>query len=342
MCGIAAIFNYRSGEPISSAELTAIRDAMTARGPDGSGNWFSKDGRVGLGHRRLAIIDLSPAGAQPMLSHDGSLVITFNGEIYNYRELRSQLESKGRRFVSQSDTEVLLHLYELEGEAMLNKLRGMYAFAIWDDRKKGLFVARDPFGIKPLYYADDGKTFRLASQVKALLAGGRIDTAPEPAGHVGFFLWGHLPAPFTLYKGISGLPAGHSMWVPQDGPPQLRPFCDIPSILAQAESSDFRFPISDFRFRLSTALRDSVRQHLIADVPVRVFLSSGLAITTLTALASESSSSLRTVTLGFEEFRGTLDDETPLAAQVAAQYGARHQTIWVSKNDFRDNFALLM
>src|SRR5439155_21206774 len=140
-------------------------------------------------------------------------LVTFNGEIYNYQELRRELEQKGCRFRSQSDTEVLLHLYQLHGEAMTEKLRGMYAFAIWDEAKRGLFLARDPFGIKPLYFADDGQTFRAASQVKALLAGGHIDTAPEPAGHVGFFLWGHVPSPYTLYPGIRGLLAGHSLWV---------------------------------------------------------------------------------------------------------------------------------
>jgi len=375
MCGISAIFNYRTGSPINQSELTAIRDAMTLRGPDGCGNWLSPDRRVGLGHRRLAIIDLSDTGSQPMRNHDGSLVITFNGEIYNYRDLRSQLEAKGRIFVSQSDTEILLHLYELEGAAMLDKLRGMFAFAIWDARKQGIFLARDPFGIKPLYYADDGKTLRVASQVKALLAGGGIDESPEPAGHVGFFLWGHVPAPFTLYRGISILPAGNWMWVPKDGTAQQQSYCDIPGILRDAEKGESRKEIEarsskfgDKRKKgaphpgplpsaereplttnsdllasaLRSALRDSVRHHLIADVPVGVFLSSGLDSTTIAAFASQSSATLRTVTLGFEEFRGTPNDEVPLAEQVAAQYGAQHQTIWVTKSDFRENFASLM
>src|SRR6185295_2548249 len=192
---------------------------MTARGPDAAGEWHGFNQRIGLAHRRLSIIDLSTAGAQPMLLPDRELAIVFNGEIYNYRELRAELEQRGHKFRSTSDTEVLLHLYDERGEAMVDALRGMYAFAIWDGGKKGLFAARDPFGIKPLYFADDGKTLRVASQVKALLAGGHIDTAPEPAGHVGFFLWGHVPAPFTLYKGISVLPAGQCMWVSRDGTP---------------------------------------------------------------------------------------------------------------------------
>jgi asparagine synthase (glutamine-hydrolysing) len=323
VCGIAAIFNYRTGEPIDRGELNRIREAMTARGPDDAGDWLSVDGRVGLAHRRLSIIDLSPTGAQPMRNADATLVITFNGEIYNYRELRSELEARGFRFQGTSDTEVLVHLYEAEGEAMVNKLRGMYAFVLWDARKRGLFLARDPFGIKPLYYFDDGQTLRAASQVKALLAGGHIDTAPEPAGHVGFFLWGYVPCPCTLYRGIKGLPAGATLWVDETGNKHERTFCSISRILAEAESAHTprsHTPRSTLH-ALRPALLDSVRHHLIADVPVGVFLSSGLDSTTVAALAAEHGSTLRTVTLGFEEFKGTANDETALAETVARQLG---------------------
>src|SRR5262249_30492207 len=157
---------------------------------------ISDDRRIGLAHRRLAIIDLSETGMQPMATADGRLRITFNGEIYNYRELRRQLEAKGHVFRSSSDTEVLLHLYADRGAEMVDALRGMYAFALWDEAKRGLFLARDPFGIKPLYYADDGGSVRVASQVKALLAGGAIDTAEDPAGHASFLLLGSVAEPF--------------------------------------------------------------------------------------------------------------------------------------------------
>ena len=185
MCGIVSIFAYSHPSGVDREELRQIRDQMAHRGPDGSGEWYSEDRRVGLGHRRLAIIDLSDRGDQPMKTEDGNVVIAFNGEIYNYKHLRSELERKGYRFYSQSDTEVLLHLYAEKGVNMLNDLRGMFAFAIWDNKKKELFIARDPFGIKPLYYADDGKTFYVASQVKALLKASHMDTGPEAAGHVG-------------------------------------------------------------------------------------------------------------------------------------------------------------
>ena len=152
MCGIAGIFAYGpSAKPIDREELLRIREAMITRGPDGAGLWISSGQRIGLAHRRLAIIDLSEAGAQPMATADGRLRITFNGEIYNYQMLRRELEAKGYVFHSNSDTEVLLHLYADRGQDMVHALRGMYAFAIWDEHKKGLYLARDPFGIKPLY-----------------------------------------------------------------------------------------------------------------------------------------------------------------------------------------------
>lgn len=350
MCGIVTIFAYDSNaKPVNRQELLWIRDRMTARGPDGCGEWYSPDGRVGLGHRRLAIIDLSASGAQPMKNKDGSLVVTFNGEIYNYRELRKGLEEKGHSFYSSSDTEVLLHLYAEKGAEMVHDLRGMYAFAIWDERKKGLFLARDPFGIKPLYYADDGKTFRVASQVKALLAGGQVDTSPEPAGHVGYFLWGYIPEPYTLYRGIRAVPAGSYLWV-QDTRfgshvSHLTPhrFCSIPEVLRKAKQQPIPLTGNALKVYLREALLDSVRHHLLADVPVGVFLSSGMDSTTLIALASESvSERLHTVTLGFREYQGTDNDEVPLAEQVARGYGTTHSTIWVDKQDFQGDLQRLI
>ena len=171
MCGINAIFAYGGAAPaVDRDEVIATRECMLSRGPDAGDDWFSDDGRVGLGHRRLAIIDLSPGGAQP--KHFGPLTIVFNGEIYNYRELRAQLEARGRRFTSQSDTEVLLQLYDEKQEAMLGELRGMFTIALWDGPRQRMLLARDPYGIKPLYYATDGKVVHVASQVKAMLASG--------------------------------------------------------------------------------------------------------------------------------------------------------------------------
>lgn len=338
MCGLAAIFSYNSSAPpVDQAELLRIREAMLQRGPDGAGLWISKDKRVGLAHRRLAIIDLSAAGAQPMATVDGGLRIVFNGEIYNFQVLRKELEAKGYRFQTHSDTEVLLCLYLEYGRNMVDRLRGMYAFAIWDERRHGLFLARDPFGIKPLYYADNGNTVRVASQVKALLKGGEIDASPESAGHVGFYLWGHVPEPYSLYKGIRALPAGTSMWLDTVGHKETVRFFNLADELSKyGNVAPLATTEAEARERLRAALLDSVKHHLIADVPVGVFLSAGLDSCTLAALAVDVGlNDLRTVTLGFKEFQGTLNDEVPLAELVAQRYGAKHQTRWVSKEYFQ-------
>jgi len=329
MCGIAALFAYHAdAPPVALGELLEINKAMIRRGPDGGGHWISDDSRVGLAHRRLAIIDPDPRANQPM-NIDGRFHITFNGEIYNYRALRSALVSAGVRFVTQSDTEVLLRLYERHGAAMVEKLRGMFALVIWDSVERRLFLARDPFGIKPLYLADDGKTLRTASQVKALLATGRAgNTGPDPAGHVGFFLFGSVPEPHTLYADIEALPAGHSLTVNADGGRHLVRYFDAGEILAdaddQAEAPDLR-----------SLLLDSVRHHFVADVPVGVFLSAGLDSSTITALAAESEQGeLRTFTLGFEEFVGTDRDEVPLAELMAKRYETTQLTERVARLHF--------
>ena len=335
MCGIAGIFAYRdNAPPVDGEELLRIREAMIKRGPDGAGLWLSSDNRVGLAHRRLAIIDLSDTGAQPMATDDGQLRITFNGEIYNYRALRKELEAKGVRFRSESDTEVLLHLYADRGMDMVHALRGMYTFGIWDERRKGLFLARDPFGIKPLYYTNDGATLRFASQVKALAAGGGVNLTSDPAGHAGFYLWGHVPEPFTMYREVQALPAGTTLWLDHSGRPEVKRYVSIPDIYASAEAAQSRNDAREIKEELRRQLLDSVEHHLVADVPVGVFLSSGKDSTTLAALASELKGNLRTITLGFREFQGTNNDEVPIAESVARQIGAIHKTIWMGRNDF--------
>jgi asparagine synthase (glutamine-hydrolysing) len=339
MCGIAVQFaHHAAASAVDELALLRTRDHMTPRGPDGAGTWISPDRRVGLAHRRLAIIDLSPAGAQPMHSADGKLVIVFNGEIYNHRQLRAELEARGRRFQSHSDTEVLLHLYAEHGRAMLGRLRGMFAFALWDSARRGMLLARDTFGIKPLYLADDGRTLRAASQVKALLAGSAVDTAPEPAGHVGFFLWGHVPEPYTLHRGIRSLPAGDWLWVGENGVRESGSHGSVRELLAAARPDAAALPAETAR----AAFADSVRHHLEADVPVGVFLSAGLDSTALAGLAAEQGGKLRTVTLGFREFAGTPNDEVPLAESVARHYGAEHRTIWVTRADFQAERAAVL
>ncbi len=332
MCGIAGILAYNPvANGVNRKELLRTREAMRARGPDDAGLWLSQDKRIGLAHRRLSIIDLSDRAAQPMTSADSQHVIVFNGEIYNFRSLRDRLETKGHRFRSHSDTEVLLHLYAEMGADMVTQLRGMFAFAIWDARKKMLFLARDPYGIKPLYYADDGWTFRFASQVKALLAGGNVSREPEPAGWAGFYLFGSVPDPFSTYQDIRALPAGSYLWVDKTGPGEPMRYASLAAI---CQESDKKAPLTQEEVR--EALRDSVRHHLVADVPVGAFLSAGIDSGALVGLMRDvGQERITTVTLSFEEFRGRPDDEAPLAAQVARRYGTDHHERVVTRDEFQ-------
>jgi asparagine synthase (glutamine-hydrolysing) len=334
MCGVAGIYAYSSSAAaVDRDELRAVRDHMAARGPDGAGEWFSDDGRVGLAHRRLSIIDLSEGGAQPKVSADGNVAISFHGEIYNYKQLRRELQSRGRVFTSESDTEVLLQLYEEHGTAMLGMLRGMFAFALWDSRKRAMLLVRDPFGIKPLYYANDGKTLRVASQVKALLRS-PVDTRPEPAGHAGFFLWGSVPNPWTLYKGIRGLVPGHFLWVDERGAHELQPYCVISDVLADAAAQPARGTQEEALEQISAALRGSIDAHLVSDVPVGVFLSAGMDSTMIASIVADLGIQPRTLTLGFREYVGTANDEVPLAESIARQLNCKHSSVLVQRPDF--------
>jgi asparagine synthase (glutamine-hydrolysing) len=338
MCGINGMFAYHSAAgAIDREELIRTCDHMVARGPDDAALWISGDARCGLGHRRLSIIDLSPAGAQPMASADGNLIVTFNGELYDYRELRAGLEARGRTFRSQSDTEVLLHLYTEKGRDMVHDLRGMFALAIWDAARGSLFLARDPYGIKPLYYADDGRTFRFASQVKALLAGGAISREPNPAGQVGFYLWGSVPEPFTSYRDIRALPAGSTLMVDRSSVHGPRRYHSIAAAYGEAPIRTGPQPgAAEAKAEIRDAVLDSVRKHLVADVPVGAFLSAGIDSGALVGLMRDAGQrDIQTVTLAFAEFRGEAADEAPLAEEVARVYGTRHTTRLVGEAEFR-------
>ena len=341
MCGIAALFSYGSAAaPIALPALRTIRDRMALRGPDGTGEWLSADSRVALGHRRLSIIDLRSIADQPM-EHAGRLHVVFNGEIYNYKALRDELIQQGRSFRTNSDTEVILQLYDRDGPDFVRRLRGMFAIVLWDEARGGMLLARDPLGIKPLYIADDGKTLRIASQVKALLADKAVDTRPDPAGHVGFFLWGAVPEPYTLHRGIGSLPAGHTQWIDRRGPQAPRSYWSLVETLTRAPAAPASAEAR--RALLRETLIDSLRHHFVADVPVGVFLSAGLDSTTIAALAAEDGAkNLRTLTLGFREFEGRENDETALAELVARQRQTHHTTRWVLGREFAEERLALM
>jgi asparagine synthase (glutamine-hydrolysing) len=334
MCGVAGIFGYHAGASnVDRAELVAMGDYMRRRGPDGNGIWIGDDDRIGLAHRRLAIIDLSDNGRQPMQTADGRFVISFNGEIYNYKELRTTLQGAGHRFRTESDTEVLLQLYAHRGIDMVRELRGMFAFALWDARERVLVLARDAYGIKPLYYSDDGRTCRFASQVKALLATGAIARDLDPAGQVGFYLFGSVPEPFTTWRAIRSVPSGATVVIDSNGTGAPQIYHSMAQTYCAAERED-RPPV-DLKVAVRDALLDSVRSHLVADVPVGAFLSSGVDSGALVGLMRDAGAqSITTVTIGFDEFHGLPQDETVLAAEVARRYDTRHTTRVITRAEF--------
>ena len=330
MCGINGILRLKDDlQPVDRMELLRTRDWMAMRGPDSAGEWLSETGEVALGHRRLAIIDLSEAASQPMTWDNGRYHIVFNGEIYNYRELRNEACQSGLKFHTNSDTEILLALYAREGVDMLWRLRGMYACAIWDNQEKTLFLARDPYGIKPLYYTAEGGYLRFASQVKALEAGGCVSLDVDPAGLTGFLLWGSVPEPFTIRRSVHSLPAGHYLIIKKSRLSDPSPYCNLREVSSSGSNVN-----------PSEALEDSVRAHLVADVPVAVFLSAGLDSSLLTALVCRSVPEPPvTFTLRFDNFVGTPMDEGPLAAEVAKKLGTRHVERLVRREEFLDLWA---
>jgi asparagine synthase (glutamine-hydrolysing) len=292
----------------------------------------------------LAILDLDARANQPMISIDGRYTIVFNGEIYNFCALRRELEADGVLFRTTSDTEVLLAMFAREGERMLPRLRGMFAFAIWDTHSCELFLARDPYGIKPLYYARTKEGLLFASQVKALLASGLVSAGREPAGLAGFYLWGSVPEPWTLYQDVFVLPAGHWLRV-RAGVPGA-PVCwhDIRQHWRVKGSPPDQSgkKIEQLQEQVRQAVTDSVRAHLVADVPVSVFLSGGIDSAALAGLASGVNAQVEGITIGFEEFVGRPEDEVPAATAIAAHYGLPHFVRRISRAEFKQDLPRIL
>jgi asparagine synthase (glutamine-hydrolysing) len=329
MCGIAGAFAFDlSAKPIEQSIVERLNDQQRRRGPDGTGLWCSADKRITLGHRRLAIIDTGPTGAQPMCDATGRWVISFNGEIYNYRALREELERLGREFKTNSDTEVLINVIACWGEAGLRKLRGMYAVALWDCIERELWLIRDPYGIKPLYVAETAGTLWFASQARALARCAPIDTSREAAALTGFYLWGHVPEPFTWWAGIRMLPAGQLLRARAGEQCHTKPFAKVEDCYTHRPAR----PLQPGELR--SQLCDSVSHHLVSDVPVGVFLSAGIDSNVIAALASELSPNLRSITLAFDEYAGTDDDEAPLAEVAARALGCAHTTHRIGRSEF--------
>ncbi len=330
MCGFIAAFG-EGREVLNSAALRRALERMWRRGPDDEGTWQGEG--VVLAHRRLAILDLDRRAAQPMQSACGRYVMVFNGEVYNFRALRRDLESQGAVFRTTSDTEVILALFAAEGEAMLPKLHGMFTLAIWDCIERRAFIARDPYGIKPLYITEAPGTVMVASQVKALLATGGVSREPDPRGQAGFWMLGSVPEPRTWFRDVRALPAGHCAWIERGRLGPARCWHDIGDAWRGADQRDA--PVQDVAQRVQAALRESVARHLVADVPVGVLLSGGIDSGAVAGLMVEAGAlELEGVTIACDEFAGRHEDEAPVAARLAAHYGIPHTVRRVTRDEF--------
>ncbi len=324
MCGICGELRFDASPP----DLGAVQRMMSRlrrRGPDRGGSY--SDGPLAFGHRRLAVIDLSTHANQPMLDQALGLALVFNGTIYNYRELRRELQGLGYRFFSTGDTEIILKAWAAWGEACAERFQGMFAFALWDTNRQQLFLARDPLGIKPLYYTEEADRFRFASNTQALLAAGGVDTAIDPVAlHHQFSLHGVVPAPLTILRGLRKLPPATWMRLDADGRIEQRRYWHL-----SATRPDSPMTAEDWVEAIHQSLRQAVQGHNeVADVPVGVLLSGGLDSSLLVALLAEAGvEDLRTFSVGFEDAPEEPGSEFEYSDQVVARYATRHQKIHI-------------
>ena len=324
MCGIAGKINFANEAPVSRLEIEAMLRPISHRGPDGQGVFL--DGPAGLGHLRLSIIDVG-GGSQPMANEDETIWIVFNGEIYNFPELREQLLAKGHVFKSRSDTEVIIHAYEEFGPDCVTRLRGMFAFAIWDRRLQRLFIARDRVGIKPLYYCQTPGAFVFASELKALLTDRAVSREINSPALRQFFSFYYLPGEETLFKSIRKLSPGHYLTV-KAGKVDVRPYWDL-SFTTERWKKSFPEVVEE----LSGLIGSTVRDHMIADVPVGVLLSGGVDSSAVLSLAVQSTEKkVQTFTVGFDGDQ--VVDERPYALMAASRFGTEHRDISISVEEF--------
>lgn len=333
MCGIAATIAYHyAAAPVARDALEKLSDRLAHRGPDGSAIWLAPDGRTGLAHRRLAIIDPDSRSDQPMRSSCGRYCIAFNGEIYNFLELREELIRAGMELRTRSDTEVVLESFARFGVDSVRRLRGMFAFVLVDTETETSWLVRDPYGIKPLYYADDGWTLAASSEARALVESGMASQSLDPAGITGFLLWGNVPEPFTAWDSIRSVPSGSIIRVDGAGPSAPKSYWNLTEILAD--------PIMPMSERSpGAAFAASVAAHLTSDVPVSLFLSSGMDSTAIALRLRQldRSREVTAITVAFPEYVGTPHDEVPLASKVAEAAGLKHE-VAMMETDVSEQF----
>ncbi len=324
MCGINGIFNFDREDAVAESLIHAMRKQILHRGPDDFGTHF--DGSVGLGFNRLSIIDLS-GGHQPMSNEDGTVWIVFNGEIYNFMGLRDELISKGHQFRTRSDTETIVHAWEEFGERCVDRLRGMFAFTIWDRRRRVLFGARDRMGIKPFYYYRNAKRFAFASELKALLEVPDIPRTIDPAALAEFLRHRYVIAPRTILKDVFKLPPGHSILVSETGV-EVKRYWEIP-VAAPRRVSE-RDAIEEFR----ALLEETLRMHLISDVPLGAFLSGGLDSSAVVGLMHKLGvGDIKTFSIGYD----TPESELGYAKIVADHFHTDHHELLLTPTGFRDD-----
>ncbi|MFH1004539.1 MAG: asparagine synthase (glutamine-hydrolyzing) [Bacteroidota bacterium] len=332
MCGIAGFIDYDRNSSLEM--LGKMSNVLAHRGPDDEGYFFDESNgfQVGLGHKRLSIIELSKLGHQPM--HLGSLVIVYNGEIYNYIELRDELSKLGHKFITKSDTEVILHAYQQWGSECQNKLNGMWAFAMWDNDKKQLFLSRDRIGEKPLYYSSYNNSFVFGSEIKSLLSYGCPPTHNLELTEL-YLTLGYIPAPYTFYKNIHKLQAGHYLIATKDSVTEHQ-YWDLPMIDEKHMISDKKIIYENFE----TLLKDSIKIRMQSDVPYGAFLSGGLDSSGIVALMSNLiNTPVQTFTIGFKE---KAFDERNLAMQVAEKFKTNHLEFMVEPNVFDEEVNKIM
>ena len=333
MCGIAGAVGVESAE-----RVRAMSDAIAHRGPDDSGIFFDANTRVALGHRRLSIIDLSACGHQPMSYRDGRYQLIYNGEIYNFAALRAELEPLGHSFQSRSDSEVILAAYAQWGSRCVERFRGMFAFAIYDRDEATLFLARDRFGIKPLYYAQRNGVFAFASELKALLAGGFAEPRLDLQSLEHYLALGSMPQPRTALAGVRALEAGHVLTVRRDGSMTAAKYWDIADAAAPLRDELRNIDRVEASRRLRALLEEATRLHMIADVPVGAFLSGGIDSTAVVGLMTRASGTrIRTFSVGFSD-DATVADERQWARLSAESFGAEHTEVVVSGSDVAARF----
>ena len=332
MCGIAGVISSARSREQLERNAIAMADSIAYRGPDDHGLWSDADAGIALTHRRLSIVDLSPNGHQPMISADGRFIITYNGEIYNFRDLRPELEARGVKLRGHSDTEVMLEAFALYGvEATVKRLIGMFTIGVWDRRDRTLMLVRDRLGIKPLYWAKFGDLFLFGSELKALRAcpgwTPRIDRPAVAA----FMRHNYIPAPHTIYEGVHKLEPGTILTLPWKGEPKSTHFWDARSVARAGLADPINAGDGELTERLETLLLDAVRRRLVADVPVGAFLSGGIDSSTVAALMKAANSGpVRTYTIGFE-LAGF--DEAKHSAAVARHLGTDHTELTVTANE---------